>query len=289
MTLLNKLYEQKVINCPEYCLATEYLVIMGSFAYGVSGDSSDVDVYGFCIPKMEVVFPHMNGVLHGFDDNYEKFENWQQHHIKYDNKEYDMDIYNIIKYFRLIRDNNPNMIDSLFVPERCILECTDIGKMVRENRHMFLHAGSYYKFKGYAYSQKAKMLTKNPIGKRRDIIDKYGFDTKFGYNLVRLLSECEQILSTGDLDLEKNNEQLKSIRNGEWTPAQLCEYFDSKEKHLEELYSKTKLPYGPREKEIKELLLKCLKMKFGSLYDLFRNDKPVSILTDLKQLIKKYE
>ena len=56
-----------------------------------------------------------------------------------------------------------------------------------------------------------------------------GYSTKFMYHVVRLLSECEQILVEGDINLQKNNEQLKSIRRGEWTLEQVEQLFDDKE------------------------------------------------------------
>jgi len=51
--------EQKKLICPPKWLPANvhYLTIMGSVAYGVSADASDMDVYGFCIPPKEVVFP----------------------------------------------------------------------------------------------------------------------------------------------------------------------------------------------------------------------------------------
>jgi hypothetical protein len=43
-----------------------YETMMGSVAYGVSGDTSDVDIYGFAIPPKEMVFPHLAGEIEGF-------------------------------------------------------------------------------------------------------------------------------------------------------------------------------------------------------------------------------
>ncbi len=57
-----------------------------------------------------------------------------------------MTVYPIVKYFRLLMDNNPNIIDSLFVPRNCVLYSTKVGEMVRENRHIFLHKGCWAKF-----------------------------------------------------------------------------------------------------------------------------------------------
>lgn len=62
-----------------------------------------------------------------------------------------------------------------------------------------------------------QIMQNGNISKRINLIDKFGYDTKFAYNLVRLLNECEQILVEGDLDLERSKEMLKSIRKGEWS------------------------------------------------------------------------
>jgi hypothetical protein len=111
------------------------------------------------------------------------------------------------------------------------------------------------------------MQTKETQGKRKETRDKYGFDVKFAYHVVRLLNEVEQILTEGDLDLQRNNEQLKAIRRGDWTEQQIREYFERREKELETVYQNSKLPYGPDEAAIKELLLNCLEEHYGNLKD----------------------
>lgn len=259
------LHKNGLIKPPAFVLDTQYEVMMGSVAYGVSTDTSDVDVYGFCIPPKKMVFPHLNGEIEGFGRQKKRFEQFQQHHVYFSGRCYDLSIYSIVKYFSLCMENNPNMIDSLFVPNFCILKSTKIGEMVRGNRKLFLHKGSWYKFKGYAYSQMRKIETKNPEGKRREDIERYGFDSKYAYHLVRLLNEAEMILTEHDLDLLRNREQLKSIRAGEWTLDQVRAYFDRKECDLETLYTRSSLRYSPDEESIKALLLACLEEFYGSI------------------------
>lgn len=246
-----------------------YETIMGSLAYGVSSESSDFDVYGFGIPPKELIFPHLAGEIPGFGTQLKRFEQYQEHHIedKGTKKEYDFSIFSIVKYFQLCMENNPNMIDSLFTPETCILTITKIGQMVRDNRKLFLHRGAWHKFKGYAYQQVHKIRTKTPDAdsKRRELIDKFGYDVKFAYHTVRLLNEIEQILTEGDLDLMRNSEQLKSIRRGDWKEEEVVQYFQTKERDLEKLYNTSLLPYGPDEAKIKSLLLSCLEAHYGSL------------------------
>jgi predicted nucleotidyltransferase len=158
--IVDNLYKANLIHPPKWMLQnTAYLTIMGSQAYGVSTDDSDFDVYGFCIPPKDLVFPHLAGEIPGFGRQIQRFEQWQEHHVRDPNKsmEYDFAVYSIVKYFHLCMENNPNMIDSLFTPRNCVIHSTTVAELVRENRRMFLHKGCWHKFKGYAYSMVNKM------------------------------------------------------------------------------------------------------------------------------------
>lgn len=293
MSHVRKLNKMKLITPPYHVPeGLQYEVIMGSVAYGSSDDTSDMDIYGFSIPPKEIVFPHLKGEIQGFGSPTYRFNQYEEHHIQRpDNKkEYDIVIYNIVKYFQLCMNNNPNMIDSLFVPQRCILYCSRIGDMVRGKRRMFLHRGSFHRFKGYSFSNLHKMKIKKPEGKRKELIEKYGFDVKFASNVVRLLNEVEQILIEHDLDLERNREQLKSIRRGEWTIEQIEDYFDRKQRSLEDLYTKSTLQYKPDENAIKELLLNCLEEYYGNIDKFVKTEEDSKlIIHDLKELIQKYD
>jgi hypothetical protein len=186
-------------------------------------------------------------------------------------------------------ENNPNMLDSLFTPDRCVLHMTPVAQMVRENRHLFLHKGAWHKFKGYSYAQVHKMKNKEPEGKRKELVEKFGFDVKFAYHVVRLLDEVEQILTEGTIDLERNREQLKSIRRGEWTEEDIMGYFTRKEKELESAYTNSKLPHVPQEEKIKQLLVNCLEQHFGSLSNaLVTVDPAVRALGEIEQVLQKY-
>jgi len=88
---------------------------------------------------------------------------------------------------------------------------------------------------------------------------------KFGYHVVRLLLEVEQILVHQDIDLERDREQLKAIRRGEWSHERLVEWAQDKEKALEEVYHSSALRYAPDEALIKRHLLHCLEVHYGDL------------------------
>jgi hypothetical protein len=182
--IINDLVQKKLAHPPAWLSSnTHYLTMMGSVAYGVSSDTSDMDLYGFCLPPKEIVFPHLSGEIFGFGTQKKRFNQWQQHHIKDPcamqgkGRQYDLTVYNVVDYFNLLMQNNPNMIDSIFTPDNCVLHITRIGTMVREKRRMFLHKKCWHTFKGYAYAQMKKIRNKErESSSRRDLIEKYGYD-----------------------------------------------------------------------------------------------------------------
>lgn len=84
-------------------------------------------------------------------------------------KEWDLQIFSIVKFFELCRQNNPNMIDTLFTPENCVIHCTQIGRMVRDNRKLFLSKEAWKKFRGYAHAQLKKMNDKDTVHEGEDL------------------------------------------------------------------------------------------------------------------------
>lgn len=171
--LINDLIKKKLISPPSFLKdSVQFLCITGSTAYGVANINSDVDFIGYCIPPKGILFPHTAGYISGLDSVIPKFDQWTDHHVndKEAEKEYDFSVYNILKYFRLVMDNNPNMIDSLFVPRNLIIHSSKVHELVRENRKLFLHKGCWPKFKGYAYSQLHKVNNKVVAKEYQDVI-----------------------------------------------------------------------------------------------------------------------
>lgn len=293
MSIVNRLVEKKLVNPPSWLSNnTLYECTMGSVAYGVSSNSSDVDLYGFCIPPKHIIFPHLAGYISGFGKQPVMFEQYSQHHVLDNEKEYDIVIYNIVKFFNLAMQNNPNMVDALFVPRRCIHHITESAQIVRDNRRLFLHKGSYHKFRGYAYAQLSKIKNgsnrSNP--ERQKNIDEYGYDTKFAYHIVRLLLQVQQILVEHDLDLERNSEILKSVRRGEWSFNKLEEWFQTNEKVTDEINARSTLREYPDEEAIKKLLLSVLEQHYGNLSEAVHVDKSVEMLiNDMREVMKRYE
>lgn len=264
------LARRELINPPNDVRSnTMYETVVGSVAYGVSDDLSDYDVNGFFIPAADRLFPHLRGHLLGFNKDVRVPKCWQNHHIMDPStgREYDLNIYAITQYFRLCLDNNPNMIDTLYTPRECVLHSTPISEMVRERRDLFLHKKCWPEYKGFAYSQLHKMQGKNPEkdSKRDRLRERYGFDVKYAYHLVRLLYEAEMIMNEGCIDIRRHREHLKAIRRGEVTQDDIVKWAAEKEHHLERAFENSTLRAEPETDAIKQLLIDCLEQQYGTL------------------------
>jgi uncharacterized protein len=100
--------------------------------------------------------------------------------------------------------------------------------------------------------------TRNPS--RSALEEKYGYDTKHAYHLVRLIRMCREILLTGKVLVKRpDREELLAIRNGAWSYDQLIEFAEREEKELNELYiTSTALPKTPDKDKIDQFCIKLV-------------------------------
>jgi hypothetical protein len=213
------------------------------------------------------LFPHLASVIPGFGDQGQKFDQFQQQHIidKDLGKEYDINIYNIVKYFDLLLKGNPSLIESCFTHPKHVLHNTTIGELVRSNRKKFLSKQMCFKILAYANSQFSKITSKKAVGKRKEKIDELKYCPKFSSHSIRLLLQAEDILINNDLDLEKNSQLILNIKKGLWKLDDIFELIQSKQKEIEKLIPNASLPNQSNEAEIKGLLMNCLEHHYGSL------------------------
>lgn len=162
--IIKELEKQGRIHPPKWlAVNVAYLGFAGSVAYGASSDTSDMDCFGFCIPPKTILFPYsVGGEIVGFGRQHERFRVWSEHHIEVPDqrKSYDFSVYNVVDFFNLAMENNPNILDVLFLPRRCLLHTTPVGEHVRNQRKLFLHKGSMHRFRGYMFAQMNKIKNK---------------------------------------------------------------------------------------------------------------------------------
>lgn len=237
-----------------------YETRMGSHAYGVATEESDLDYYAVCIPPLNYLFPAMSGQIMGYNTN-NRFEQLQiQDGIDYN-------AYSIQKYFYLCRDGNPNMIDSLFTLPKDVLYADPVGQLIKDNRHLFLSQLCWHRFKGMAWSHMSRVKSGHIKESRIPLAEKYGYDTKDAYHIVRLALEVSDIISIGDINLgsENNIAILKGIRNGRYKKEEVFQMFDSITTRIEVdiKNGRSAVSHSPDDVAIYNLLVNCLIRAYG--------------------------
>lgn len=95
--------------------------------------------------------------------------------------------------------------------------------------------------------------TRNPA--RAVLESKYGYDTKHGAQLVRLLQACREVLVTGDYQVHRpNRDELLAIRNGAWPYERLMGWAAEQDVELLEVAKASPLPHSPDRVAAHEML-----------------------------------
>lgn len=242
-------------NPEENCILKGY---RGSIAHNLyippeeEMSTDDIDIMGVCIPPISCYF--------GID----KFEHLDT--IREDN---DIVIYELRKFVRLLMKSNPNVLGFLWNEPEMFLEMKPEGKLLVDNRELFSSQAAYYSFMGYANGQLNKMHKDKYNGymgaKRKEIVDKFGFDTKMASHLIRLLRMGNEFLLTQRLNVyrEKDREELIAIKRGKWSLDKIKNEANRLFKEAHELKTKTKLPEVPNYEKINNLCIEILNSYFG--------------------------
>src|SRR4030042_267722 len=119
---------------------TIFLTVVGSRAYGIHREDSDYDQAGVMIPPSKYFFG---------TDRFDQFSDFPTDKV----------IYDIRKAIVLLMDNNPNMLDLLFMPERCILKMEPEWQVFVDNRDLFVSKKCRHTFSGYAFAQLKRIET----------------------------------------------------------------------------------------------------------------------------------
>lgn len=132
----------------------------------------------------------------------------------------DLVLYSLRKYLRLAIKGNPTVMLPLFAPEESLVVVTPLGEELRDLRNAFLSQFAVERFLGYMRSQHERMLgqSKRNVPNRPELIEKYGWDVKYGCHALRLAYQGFEIASTGNLSLplpDRERARVLAVKRGE--------------------------------------------------------------------------
>jgi len=210
--------------------------ITGSKAYGLDTKDSDTDIKGIYVAPTEQVLSLGYDKKHATKDHVDP--DWVYHEVE--------------KFMGLAMNGNPTILELLFLEGYTVL--TKHGKMLVDNRHLFLSNVIYKSYGGYALSQARKLNARGgTYGSGRS--NRYSKHTR---HCFRLLYQGKELLETGNLTVRVTPEMRKELfAIGEASPAEIIDRFEKEFAEFDKI--KSVLPDQPNKEEINKILLKIRK------------------------------
>lgn len=206
--------------------------VTGSRAYGLDTEDSDTDIKGvYLLPTREVLSL-------GF-----KSEKTTKDHV-----DPDWVYHEVQKFMHLAAKGNPTITELLWLEDYTILD--DVGKLLVDNRELFLNNVFYNSYGGYALSQARKLNARGgTYGNGRN--KRYEKHTR---HCFRLLYQGKQLLETGKLTVRVTPEMREELfAIGKMSPEDIVDRFEKEFKEFDKI--KSVLPDEPNTKAINDLLL----------------------------------
>jgi hypothetical protein len=92
--------------------------------------------------------------------------------------------------------------------------------------------------------------------KRRELVERYGYDTKNAGHLIRLLRMGIEFLTEGRLRVFREDaKELKAIKSGQWDLEKVQDEADRLFKLAHESYIRSSLPSLPNTGEVEKVLV----------------------------------
>lgn len=231
-------FGDKLENLRPFCILEGYRGSIAHNTYDPNLPFEDKDKMGIFVLPQEYLF----GISHV--ETIERF--WDEKLSQKRTVTWDVVYYSLQKYLRLILKQNPNVIMLLWLADKHYTVKTKLGNRLIDNRDKLISKECYKSFCGYARGQLHRMTHHAPTGrmgrKRKDLVEKFGYDVKNASHLIRLLKMGLETLSTGEMEVERHdNNMLLDIKRGEWPLQKVLDYADELFKLVDKAFLKSPL------------------------------------------------
>ena len=194
-----------------------YRCVVGSRAYGLDHDESDIDLRGIYLPPAD-----LHWSLFGIPEQLEHGEEayWE-----------------IQKFIVLALKANPNILECLYTP--LVEHVEPMAQELLDMRQIFLSKLIYQTYNGYVTSQFRKL--------QKDIENHGEIRWKHAMHLIRLLLAGITALNEGFIlvQVETHRDQLLAIRRGEVAWDAVNSWRLALHKEFDTAFQTTKLPERP--------------------------------------------
>jgi hypothetical protein len=218
----------------------QFQCIVGSRAYGLENEGSDIDRRGFYLPSARLHWG-LAGVPEQLESEQEECY-WE-----------------IEKFIRLALKANPNVLECLYSP--LVESCTPLAEELIGLRSIFLSRHVHRTYNSYVLSQFKKL--------EQDLRNQHALRWKHVMHLIRLLLSGIVVLRDGfvPLRVDEHRARLLAIRRGEVSWQDVEAWRLDLHRTLDEALVATSLPEHPDYEKANEFLIHARRYAASSTYE----------------------
>lgn len=249
--------------------ATILKVLVGSHVHGLNIETSDRDIEAIVIEPMEYAM----GLGRPFEETViQKGEPCETSPImgRVCQKglsgcvvqHADVSYVSLRKWARLAINGNPNFLLPLFAPNKDVLSGDARGFGLRAMAPKFISRQAIRSHLGYMQNQRKRMLRNDGNGghgkPRIDLVEKYGYDTKFAMHLLRLGLQGIELMREGKVSLpikHRDRAFLLGVREGKHTIDEVIKISEELERQLKAECDTCDLPEKPQTDEVQKAIV----------------------------------
>jgi len=163
----------------------------------------------------------------------------------------DLIIYSLRKWLRLAIKGNPTVLIPLWCPSTDLIQLEGPGKELRAMRDAFMSQEAAHRVLGYMDQQRRGMLGLGgaKIPSRPELVEKYGYDTKYAAHALRLAIQGWELVMHGRLTLpmpEDERGMVLAVKQGQFDRMQVVEAVEIYEGHARLALERGKTPLPPK-------------------------------------------
>lgn len=234
---------------------------VGSTVHGIGVEGTDDrDELGVCIEPPEYVI----GLRHFEQYTYRT----QPEGARSGPGDLDLVLYGLRKFASLALKGNPSILLLFNVPDEKCVVLNVLGRRLRDLAPAFASKKAGAAFLGYMQQQRQRLMGERGQMnvKRPELIERYGFDTKYAGHIIRLGFQGVAYMQTGAFPIPMPDEQrdfILAVRTGQVAENDVLTHAGMLEAKLKDEIDSTWLPDEPDYDDVNKFLIYAYQRTWG--------------------------